>query len=202
MPFLELTLELQGLAPEVAEAAVFELGALSVTLTDSRDDAVLEPAPGEVRLWPATRLQALFAEGIEADTVLASLAQHLGVPAGRIRPRVIADRLWEREWLKDFHAMRFGARLWVCPRHEVVTDPAAVVVLLDPADIVVNLHHAYERPEFRQRSYATFHTGPSATADIEGVLIHGAQGVRSLTVVPVPRPAGQTERVQPSFTRT
>jgi ribosomal protein L11 methyltransferase len=132
MPFLELTLELQGLAPEVAEAAVFELGALSVTLTDSRDDAVLEPAPGEVRLWPATRLQALFAEGIEADTVLASLAQHLGVPAGRIRPRVIADRLWEREWLKDFHAMRFGARLWVCPRHEVVTDPAAVVVLLDP----------------------------------------------------------------------
>jgi L-lactate dehydrogenase complex protein LldG len=28
-------------------------------------------------------------------------------------------------------------------------------------------------------------TGPSATADIEGVLIHGAQGVRSLTVVPL-----------------
>ena len=62
-----------------------------------------------------------------------------------------------------------------------------LIVLLDPADIVVNLHHAYSRPEFRQRHYATFHTGPSATADIEGVLIHGAQGVRSLTVVPVPR---------------
>src|SRR5580658_6009454 len=120
------------MAAETAEEASFDLGALSVTLTDSRDDAVLEPAPGEVRLWPATRLQALFAEGIEADTVLASLAQHLGVPAGRIRPRVIADRLWEREWLKDFHAMRFGARLWVCPRHEVVTDPDAVVVHLDP----------------------------------------------------------------------
>jgi L-lactate dehydrogenase complex protein LldG len=26
-------------------------------------------------------------------------------------------------------------------------------------------------------------TGPSATADIEGVLIHGAQGIRGLTVV-------------------
>ena len=65
-----------------------------------------------------------------------------------------------------------------------------LIVLLDPADIVVNLHHAYGRPEFRQGHYATFHTGPSATADIEGVLIHGAQGVRSLTVVPVPRPSG------------
>lgn len=65
-----------------------------------------------------------------------------------------------------------------------------LIVLLDPAEIVVNLHHAYRRPEFRQGHYATFHTGPSATADIEGVLIHGAQGVRSLTVLPVPRPTG------------
>ena len=32
-------------------------------------------------------------------------------------------------------------------------------------------------------------TGPSATADIEGVLIQGAQGVRSLTIMLVPRPA-------------
>jgi L-lactate dehydrogenase complex protein LldG len=58
-----------------------------------------------------------------------------------------------------------------------------LIVFLDPADIVVNLHHAYRRPEFHDRRYASFHTGPSATADIEGVLIHGAQGVRSLSVV-------------------
>lgn len=62
-----------------------------------------------------------------------------------------------------------------------------LIVLLDPADIVVNLHHAYRRREFRDRHYASFHTGPSATADIEGVLIHGAQGVRSLSVLPVAR---------------
>lgn len=62
-----------------------------------------------------------------------------------------------------------------------------LIVLLDPADIVINLHHAYRRPEFRVSHYASFHTGPSATADIEGVLIHGAQGVRSLTVVPLAR---------------
>jgi L-lactate dehydrogenase complex protein LldG len=65
-----------------------------------------------------------------------------------------------------------------------------LIVLLDPADIVVNLHHAYRRPEFRDRHYASFHTGPSATADIEGVLIHGAQGGRSLSVLPIARSAG------------
>jgi L-lactate dehydrogenase complex protein LldG len=66
-----------------------------------------------------------------------------------------------------------------------------LIVLLDPADIVVNLHHAYRRPEFRDRHYVSFHTGPSATADIEGVLIHGAQGVRSLSVLPIARAASK-----------
>ena len=65
--------------------------------------------------------------------------------------------------------------------------PQHLVVLLDPSDIVINIHHAYRRPEWRQARYAVFHTGPSATADIEGVLIHGAQGVRSLSVLPLPR---------------
>ncbi len=65
--------------------------------------------------------------------------------------------------------------------------PQHLVVLLDPADIVPNIHHAYRRPEWRHANYAVFQTGPSATADIEGVLIHGAQGVRSLSVLPLRR---------------
>ncbi len=65
--------------------------------------------------------------------------------------------------------------------------PQHLIVLLDPADIVANIHHAYRRPEWRQAYYAVLQTGPSATADIEGVLIHGAQGVRSLSVVPSSR---------------
>lgn len=58
-----------------------------------------------------------------------------------------------------------------------------LIVLLAPADILPTLQEAYRRAEFHQHRYASFHTGPSATADIEGVLIHGAQGVRSLTVI-------------------
>ena len=61
-----------------------------------------------------------------------------------------------------------------------------LVVLLDPTRIVGNLHHAYRDIRFKIAHYAVLVTGPSATADIEGVLIHGAQGVRSLTVVLVP----------------
>ncbi|OGB23653.1 MAG: hypothetical protein A3I66_24385 [Burkholderiales bacterium RIFCSPLOWO2_02_FULL_57_36] len=62
-----------------------------------------------------------------------------------------------------------------------------LVVLLDPADIVGNLHHAYRHRGFFEAGYAVLVSGPSATADIEGVLIRGAQGVRTLTVIPVAR---------------
>ena len=60
-----------------------------------------------------------------------------------------------------------------------------LVVLLDPASIVATMHDGYADPRVAAARYAIFMTGPSATADIEGVLIHGAQGVRSLTVVPI-----------------
>jgi ribosomal protein L11 methyltransferase len=50
-----------------------------------------------------------------------------------IRTERVADKVWEREWLKDFHSMRFGDRLWIVPSHEQPPfDPRAVVVKLDP----------------------------------------------------------------------
>ena len=60
-----------------------------------------------------------------------------------------------------------------------------LVVLLDPRRIVANMHRAYQYPGFFEANYAVFMTGPSATADIEGILIHGAQGIRTMTVIPV-----------------
>jgi len=66
-------------------------------------------------------------------TAIVMLADALGVAPGAIRAERVADRAWEREWLKDFHSMRFGERLWIVPSHEVPSvDPRAVIVRLDP----------------------------------------------------------------------
>jgi len=142
--FLELSFDLGALDAHSAESAAFDCGAFAVTFVDARDDpashpakSVLEPAPGETPLWPATRMKCLFANpvtpGVNAPaTVAAALAATLGIDASRIETQTLADRPWEREWLKDFHAMRFGRRLWVCPNHERVSAPDAVIVSLDP----------------------------------------------------------------------
>jgi L-lactate dehydrogenase complex protein LldG len=58
-----------------------------------------------------------------------------------------------------------------------------LVVLLDPAAIVDTMHDAYGRLDLTASPYGVFLAGPSATGDIEGVIIHGAQGARSLTVL-------------------
>ena len=132
MAWLSVSFELGALEATHAEEACFALGASSVTFSDSRDDAVLEPRPGEVRLWPATRLQALFTAQIATPTLLQQLAAALPLPAADFTVTSVADRAWEREWLRDFHAMRFGRRLWVRPAHEPVEATDAVVVELDP----------------------------------------------------------------------
>jgi L-lactate dehydrogenase complex protein LldG len=58
-----------------------------------------------------------------------------------------------------------------------------LVVLLDPVVVVQTLHDAYGRIDLAASPYGVFLAGPSATGDIEGVIIHGAQGARSLTVL-------------------
>ena len=60
-----------------------------------------------------------------------------------------------------------------------------LVVLLDPAAILPDIAAAYRQQQFFQARYAVLMSGPSATADIEGVLVRGAQGIRSLTVIPL-----------------
>ncbi len=129
--FLELTFELGSLASEALEETATAAGALAVTFMDAHDDPVLEPQVGEMRLWRTTLVKCLFADQ-DAQALRGRLGAALSLDPERIASAHLADRAWEREWLKDFHALRCGRRLWICPRHEHVSEPDAVVVTLDP----------------------------------------------------------------------
>jgi L-lactate dehydrogenase complex protein LldG len=70
-----------------------------------------------------------------------------------------------------------------------------LVVMLDPKQIVGNIHDAYEHPYFNLRLYSVLMTGPSGSADISGITVHPAQGVKTLTVIlsPAPNAGKRTE---------
>jgi L-lactate dehydrogenase complex protein LldG len=69
--------------------------------------------------------------------------------------------------------------------------PEHLVILLDPAAIVPTIHDAYRAIDLARSPYGVFLAGPSATGDIEGVIIRGAQGARSLTVLLLAAQAGR-----------
>lgn len=61
-----------------------------------------------------------------------------------------------------------------------------LIVLLDPDLILLDMHEAYRRVPLDQTAFGCFMMGPSATADVEATLVHGAQGARSLNVFFLP----------------
>ena len=139
MTFYEIEFPLATLSVGLVEAALLEIGADSITFVDRGDEPILEPQPGEIRLWSDTLVRALFqissgAGPLDAARNLDRLATALGPHITRTaRVNAVQDRDWERAWLADWKSMRFGRRLWVCPTAAALPDdPEAVVVRLDP----------------------------------------------------------------------
>ena len=126
-------MDLGTLDPDAAEDMFVRHGAHSVTLSDAADNPVLEPAPGEVPLWRDTRITGLFSADTDFAALLSALAEAFAPqPPPPHQLQLLEDRVWEREWLKDFKPMKFGERLWICPGDMQVEQADAVIVRLDP----------------------------------------------------------------------
>jgi len=129
----QFVMNLDTLNPTTVEEIFTRHGAWSVTLSDAGDKPVLEPGPGETPLWADTRITGLFSADAELGKLETELRQELQLshlPPHRIEK--LADRAWEREWLRDFGPMNFGERLWICPGDSEVKQEDAVIVRLDP----------------------------------------------------------------------
>ncbi|WP_336778787.1 50S ribosomal protein L11 methyltransferase [Pantoea sp. USHLN256] len=133
MPWIQIKINSTGANAETLSDAMMDVGAVSVTFQDTHDNPVYEPLPGETLLWGDTDVIGLFDAETEMRDVVAELSQHplLG-SAFRHKIEQIEDKDWEREWMDNFHPMRFGERLWICPSWRDVPDPHAVNVMLDP----------------------------------------------------------------------
>lgn len=126
-------MNLEALDPADIETVFVRNGACSVTLSDAGDDPVLEPGIGETPLWADTRITGLFPETADLARLESDLLEELDLEAlPPHRVEALADRPWEREWLKDFAPMCFGRRLWICPGDHEINAANAVVLNLDP----------------------------------------------------------------------
>ncbi|CAG9429125.1 50S ribosomal protein L11 methyltransferase [Providencia alcalifaciens] len=133
MPWIQIRLNSNAKDAEALGDELMETGSVSVTFQDSHDTPVFEPLPGETRLWGDTDVIGLYDAETDMKWVVAQLENSPLLGAGFVHKiEQIEDKDWEREWMDNFHPMRFGQRLWICPSWRDVPDPTAVNVMLDP----------------------------------------------------------------------
>ena len=108
-----------------------QLGALAVSYTDAEDSPILEPKPGERRLWPNTEVTGLLEQGTDPKPILAVVKQLLGDHIPMVAT-TLEDKNWIRAWMDQFKPLKFGQHLWICPSWLSVDEKDSVVVMLDP----------------------------------------------------------------------
>ncbi len=131
MPWLQLTFTVSPpLADRLADALT-ALGALSVTFQDGADQPIYEPPLNTTPLWQHTQVIGLFEATQQAEAIALALAADFpDLLLARVEQ--LDDQDWVRLGMADFHPMRFGERLWVCPSWETPPQPEAVNIVLDP----------------------------------------------------------------------
>jgi ribosomal protein L11 methyltransferase len=129
----QLTVEVIQERSQQVEQALQQAGAAVVTIQDAGDQAILEPLPGETPVWSSSAVTGLFSSLTRLTQVKEKLSQTLDRDElADCHITQLENRDWERAWLDDFHPMRFGSRLWVCPTQQTPPDPSAVNLMLDP----------------------------------------------------------------------
>ncbi|NLP62574.1 LutC/YkgG family protein [Paraburkholderia sacchari] len=185
------------------EAFLARVRAAQPKAQDLPEVPLFDTPPGDLRARFGAALALMGGSEARADSgeaVLALIRERFGaqVSIASAAPEVQGTRALDPatpESLENVEVgvvrARFGVAetgsVWLSEREYGVNALGYLVqhlyVLLDPGALVAGLQDAYRRDDFRGARYAVLVTGPSATADIEGVLIRGAQGVRSLTLV-------------------
>lgn len=148
--------------------------------TQSAGASVVEMTPGEdlnelIRSqYPDAKTIASNLEGIKADINpdrVDSPHQLEGADVSVVRGDVACAEnacIWVPQTMKE------RAVCFICQY---------LIIILDRANIVSNMHEAYARIEMPEAGFGTFICGPSKTADIEQALVYGAQSFCGVTII-------------------
>jgi ribosomal protein L11 methyltransferase len=131
--WLQIHLTTDKRTAPLVELLLDGLGAVSVTMEDAQDEPMLEPPPGETPLWSQTRITGMFPEESDQKQLVSHIKKELAADSILdLTVERLADQVWERVWLDNFHPMQFGQRLWIAPDGQTPHAPNAITVQLDP----------------------------------------------------------------------
>ncbi len=151
-------------------------------------ETVLESVGGKcVRCGSLADVQSALENVTEFQTAVVRCSTVEGIG----KPTMSIDEIDDPHALEtvDFAVLRGqfavaeNGSVWVTDeglRHRVPYFLSQHLALIVPSsEVIPNMHEAYKRVTFEERSFGCFVSGPSKTADIEQSLVIGAHGPRS-----------------------
>lgn len=137
MPWQELRIHANSTHAEALSDALFDLGALSVSIEDAAAGTEMEkPIFGEPgmpleQLWDESVVVVLLEEDSDAELMVTAAANVVGIAS----PRHSVSRVEEQDWVRltqsQFDPIQVSERLWITPTWHAAT-PNAINIALDP----------------------------------------------------------------------
>ncbi|WP_343682392.1 50S ribosomal protein L11 methyltransferase [Acinetobacter baylyi] len=134
MKWLQIHITVDQDQVDFTETLLMSLGAVSVTLDDAEDQALLEPLPGETPLWNKVIVTGIYQEDdndpIDVEKLKAFLQAQL--PNVPMRHEQLEDQVWERAWMDYYDPIQIGEKFWIVPEWLEPPEADATNIKLDP----------------------------------------------------------------------
>ena len=137
MPWQELRLHAESRQAEQLSDALFDLGALSVSIEDATagtaDEKPIFGEPGEPvdQLWDKSIVVALLGTDVDAALMVSVVCNKVGIASPQYTVSEVAEQDWVRLTQSQFDPIQVSERLWITPTWHAPTDNA-INLALDP----------------------------------------------------------------------
>lgn len=132
--WLQIHITVNQAQVDFTETLLLSLGAVSVTLDDAEDQALLEPLPGETPLWNKVIVTGIYAQEDDEEIDVVALETFIKdqMPEAPLRSEFIEDQEWERTWMDAYEPIQIGEKYWIVPEWMEAPEADAVNIKLDP----------------------------------------------------------------------
>ena len=132
MSWIQIQIETNFDKASFYETSLLDLGAVSVTFIDGKNQPIYEPELGTIPIWSMTNVIALF----KKDTDLEILKKHLKlltlVDSANFSVSILNDENWESRWLKYFRPIQYNNNFWVVPESIDPPNKNAINLIVNP----------------------------------------------------------------------
>lgn len=144
MAWQQLSTEVEEAIAEELSDFLMDLGAVSVTFSETGREEIFEPEIGTTPIWEITKVIALFEDDMDINQIVDTIYQQFPQiqnsqiedadedSFNQINTEQIEDRDWIREWMDQYEPLQFGENLWIVPSWLQPPNPDAVNLMLDP----------------------------------------------------------------------